>query len=292
MTDKTASSFADKWQNNPDLAFAQTLDERSEIFNWILNRNGFRNAGELRDYLKDKQRILDAGCGNGRVSALLSRHCSNPDTTIVAVDLVAADVARENLRGDPRVTVLQKDLLGDLRDLGQFDFIYSQEVLHHTADPRRAFSNLGALLKPGGELAVYVYKKKAPLREYSDDYVRDRISGLPYEQAMAVCRQITSLGKALAESNAVVQVPAVDALEIPAGTYPVQRVLYHFFLKCFWNPEFSFHENAVINYDWFHPQLCSRHTLEEVRGWYQGEKLRITHEHVDFYGITMRGRRD
>jgi hypothetical protein len=165
-------------------------------------------------------------------------------------------------------------------------------VLHHTAEPKRAFSNLAALLRPGGDLAVYVYKKKAPLREYSDDLVRERISGLPYEQAIAACRQITALGKALAECNAMVQVPAIDALEIPAGEYPIQRLIYHFFLKCFWNSEFSFHENSVINYDWFHPQLCSRHTLEEVRGWYLGEKLTITHEHVDFYGITMRGRRD
>jgi hypothetical protein len=71
----------------------------------------------------------------------------------------------------------------------------------------------------------------------------------------------------------------------------VQRFIYHFFMKCFWNPELSFHDNAVINYDWYHPQLCSRHTVEEVRKWFQRAGLSVTREFVDFYGITMHGRR-
>lgn len=63
-------------------------------------------------------------------------------------------------------------------------------------------------------------------------------------------------------------------------------------MKCFWNPELDFNENAVINYDWYHPQLCSRHTPEEVRQWFERAGPRVVHECVDFYGITMRGRRD
>ena len=54
----------------------------------------------------------------------------------------------------------------------------------------------------------------------------------------------------------------------------------------------SIHDNTVINYDWYHPQLCSMHTPEEVRQWFQRAGLHITHEFVDFYGITMRGRLD
>ena len=58
------------------------------------------------------------------------------------IDLTAADVARANLAGMPRVTVFARDLLGDLSDLGEFDLIYCQEVLHHTSDPQGAFRNL------------------------------------------------------------------------------------------------------------------------------------------------------
>ena len=124
-----------------------------------------------------------------------------------------------------------------------------------------------------------------------DDFVRDRIAHLPYEEAREVCQQITELGRALSESGAKVKVPAVDALGIEAGEYDVQRFVYHFFMKCFWNPELSFDDNVAINYDWYHPQLCSRHTLPEVEDWFRTGGLEVTHSHTDFYGITLRGRR-
>lgn len=285
----TAASFRDKWRMNKDLAFTETLREGSDIQRWILQRNGFTDKQALTGYLRGKKRVLDAGCGNGRVAALL-RECSDPETTeIVGIDLVAADVAEQNLAGQPNVRVYQKDILGDLTDLGMFDFIYCQEVLHHTGNPRSGLLNLSRLLTPGGEVAVYVYKKKAPAREFVDDYIRREIAPRSYDEAMAVCDQIAALGKTLSETGVKIKVPAVDLLEIPAGEYDLQRFIYHFFMKCFWNPDLSFHDNAVINYDWYHPQLCSRHTIEEVRQWFADCRLTIVHEFVDFYGITIRG---
>jgi hypothetical protein len=88
-----------------------------------------------------------------------------------------------------------------------------------------------------------------------------------------------------------VTVPGVEVLGIAAGEYDVQRLLYHFFLKCYWNPDMTFTENAVINYDWYHPEEASRHSVEEVRGWFEQAGLSVTHTHVDPYGITMRGTR-
>src|SRR5437870_4453887 len=292
MPDNTQRSFQDKWEKNEKLAFDQTVNEGHEINRWILSRNGFASNANLKGYLHGKGRILDAGCGNGRVTALL-RECSAPEhTQIVAIDFVASEVARRNLAHYRNIEVRQADLLGDLSGLGSFNFIYCQEVLHHTADPERAFRNLSSLLAPGGEIAIYVYKRKAPAREFVDDYVRDRIAELPYEEAIKVAEQITALGRRLAELKVEVELPEVSVLGIPAGRYDLHRFLYHFFMKCFWNPELSFHDNTVINYDWYHPQLCSMHTPEEVRQWFQRAGLHITHEFVDFYGITMRGRLD
>lgn len=290
MTDNnTARSFSDKWHKNTNLAFENTLDSNSEIFKWIVQRNGFKDGEELREYLKGKKRILDAGCGNGRVTALL-RIYSNPATTeVVGIDLTAADVAASNLEHYQNVHFFTKNLLDNLGDLGKFDFIYCQEVLHHTGNARKGFDNLVKLLEKNGEIAIYVYKQKAPVREFVDDYVREKISGMNYETAMAQCRQITELGKALSEQNIKLQIPAVDVLQIPAGEYDLQRFVYHFFAKIFWNSEFSFEENAVINYDWYHPQDCTRHTIEEVREWFTQNGLTINHEFVDFYGITVKG---
>lgn len=285
---QTITSFRDKWEKNTQLAFAETLRDGSDIFNWILNRNGCKSVDDFRAWLKPHNRILDAGCGNGRVTALFRKYAP-VSTEITGIDIASADVARENLKHEQRVQFQQADLLGDLEPLGSFDLIYSQEVLHHTADPKGAFFNLCRRLTPSGEIAIYVYKVKAPMREHADDYIRDRVSGLSYEDAMAAMRGISELGKALWESGTKVKVPPVPLLGIEGGEYEIQRFLYHFFLKCFWNPDLSFEENAAINYDWYHPQLCTRHTLEEIEDWFETAGLKIVHRCVDPYGITVRG---
>lgn len=285
----TSRSFRDKWEKNTNAFYSETLREGSDTQRWILERNGFASLADFSGHLAGRKRILDAGCGNGRVTALL-RTISPEQAEVVGIDLVAADVARENFKDVPRTHFETRDLVGDLTGLGHFDFIYCQEVLHHTADPACGFRNLRGLLAPGGELAIYVYKQKAPVREFVDDYIRDRIAAMPYDEAMAQCRQITEFGKALTEAGLKVRVPMVKALGIEAGEYDVQRLIYHFFAKCYWNPDVSHEENVLVNYDWYHPQIATRHTLSEVEGWFEAEGLEIQHRCVDFYGITVRGR--
>lgn len=148
-TTNTEKSFKDKWNKNKDLVFENTLKEGSEIQTWILNRNGWEDLSEFKEFLKDKKRILDAGCGNGRVTKLI-RNYANESTEIVGIDLVSHEVAKSNLINEKNVFFYQKDLLEDLKELGNFDFIYSQEVLHHTKDPKKAFSNLVKILNDGG----------------------------------------------------------------------------------------------------------------------------------------------
>lgn len=289
--ENTKRSFSDKWHKNKGLAFDDTLREDSDFYQWILGRNGFKNGDALRAYLKSKKRILDGGCGNGRVTALLREH-SDPETTeVVGVDLTAFAVAEENLTAGKyeNFKIHEGNLLGDLTFLGEFDYIYCQEVLHHTGDAKAGFLNLVDRLEPGGEIAIYVYKEKAPVREFVDDFVRNRIENLPYDEAMKACEQITELGKRLSALDIKFDAPQVDILEIEEGEYDIQRFLYHFFMKCYWNQDLSFHDNAVINYDWYHPQDCTRHTLEEVIDWFKEAGLEVSHQFVDFYGITVSG---
>jgi SAM-dependent methyltransferase len=289
MENNTAKSFHDKWHKNKDLAFQNTLKEGSEIQNWILNRNGLDSLKALKDFLKNKKRILDAGCGNGRVTALLAMN-RHQGTEIVGIDLTAADVAKENLEGIPNTSFYTKDLMQDNSDIGKFDFIYCQEVLHHTPDPFRSFSNLVKNnLAENGTIAIYVYKKKAPLREFTDDFIREKIGNMPYEEAMKHCDQITELAKSLSKDKTEFYCPDIEVMGITAGNYTPQRFIYHFFMKCFWNDELSFEQNSAINYDWYHPQNCSRHTLSEVEDWFKKENLKITHSFQDHYGITMHG---
>ncbi len=295
MTTNTARSFSDKWTKNPHLAFAETLRGGSDIQQWILSRNGFASPAALRAHLASCTRVLDAGCGNGRVTALL-RELAPPACEVVGFDLVAADVARENLRDATHVRIEPGDLLADLRHFGEFDFVYCQEVLHHTGDARAAFLNVADRVRAGGEIAIYVYRRKAPIREFTDDYVRDHIAAMSYTEARAVSAEITELGRVLSSQRingepVRVTVPAVPTLGIDAGTYTLQRFLYHFFMKCFWSDDLSFDDNVAVNYDWYHPEDATRHDLDEVLGWFESAGLRVIHSHVDPYGITVRGLR-
>ena len=288
---QTYRSFYDKWEKNKDLAFSETLREGSDIYSWILNWNGFKSTGEFQRWLSNKNKILDAGCGNGRVTALLRKH-SPESTKITGIDLTSAHIAEKNLNKFKNLEFKQFDLLDDLRELGSFDLIYCQEVLHHTLNPEQAFKNLCSLLTVGGEIAIYVYKLKAPSREFCDEFIRNEISNLPYEKSMKVMQEITDFGMALHNTDKNVTVPNLEVMGIKGGTYSIQRLIYHFFMKCFWNPDLDFDANAAINYDWYHPQLCSKHSLEEVEDWFIKNELSIKHTNVDHYGITLRGTKE
>ena len=178
-----------------------------------------------------------------------------------------------------------RNLREPIEGIGTFDFIYCQEVLHHTGDAKESFDNLVKILEPNGEIAIYVYKQKAPIREYTDDFVREKIKGLSYEDSMKACRQITELGKALHDLKVKIQIPQVDILGIEAGEYDLQRFIYHHFAKIFWNDEFKFEDNAVINYDWYHPQDCTRHTLDEVSTWFESNNLKIVQ--LDAFSLEL-----
>lgn len=284
---QTRQTFSEKWSRNPEIAIKQTLDENSNFQQWILERNGFKDADDAAGRLKNCSRILDAGCGNGRVTALLAQLA--PDANIVGIDIIDMSIPKKNNKQFKNVDLFSADLEKDLSHLGKFDFIYCQEVLHHTTDARLSFHNLINILESEGKIAIYVYRKKAPAREFMDDYMRNQISHLEYKEAMDVCRQITELGKKLADLNVEIEIDDMPFMGIARGKYQIQRLIYHFFMKCYWNPDLSDEENAVINYDWYYPQICSRHTMNEVLKWFHDEHLQITWKFEDMYGITVHG---
>ena len=288
--DQTAGSFDQKWTENDTLAFSETMREGSDIQSWILNRNGWQTRDDLAGYLSGKKRVLDAGCGNGRVTALLASHRDPSSTEVVGVDLVAHKIAQENLRDYKNVQFFHGDLTANMSEIGQFDFIYCQEVLHHTRDPQGGFNNLvDNHLQANGEIAIYVYRQKAPLREYTDDFVREKLKDMPYEEAMKHCDQLTELGKRLSELKVEFDAPEVEVLGIEAGRQDIQRFFYNAFCKCFWNPDLGFGPSSAINFDWYKPQICERYTKEQVEAWFEQKNLKILHSYVDPYGITIRG---
>jgi len=286
---QTVSSFNQKWTENPKLAFDATVDTNSDIHGWILNRNGFNTETDFIKWCRSKNRILDAGCGNGRVTNLFSK-CAAAGAQIVGIDY-SPEVAIKNLANNNNVTVGHADLTQNLAPFGTFDLVYCQEVLHHTSEPFLAFSNLVDILNENGEIAIYVYKKKGPIREFSDEYIRDQLKTLTWDEANNQMLEITKLGKLLSELQIEIEVDEIELLGIKKGKYDLQRFIYHYFLKCFWNEDLDFQESVAINTDWYLPQIASKHTMAEVSGSALAKNLEIIHLREDEYGITMRAKR-
>jgi trans-aconitate 2-methyltransferase len=101
--------------------------------------------------LRGDERALDAGCGTGRVTALLLERL--PDGEVVAVDGSAAMVEETRRRFGDRVEAFAADLL-DLELERPADAILSTATFHWIPDHDRLFARLHAALKPGGRLVA------------------------------------------------------------------------------------------------------------------------------------------
>jgi trans-aconitate methyltransferase len=133
---------AREWDSS---AYHQLSDPQ---FGWALKVIKRLDALELRA----PERILDAGCGTGRVTTELLRKF--PQSHLLAVDASENMVreARITLRTfGERVTIEQRDLL-ELPFLDTFDLIFSTAVFHWIKDHERLFRVLFRALKPGGLL--------------------------------------------------------------------------------------------------------------------------------------------
>jgi trans-aconitate 2-methyltransferase len=105
--------------------------------------------------LAGDERVLDAGCGSGRVTELLAARL--PRGRIVALDGSATMVAAARERLEPfgdRVEFVVADLARPLPIEGHVDAILSTATFHWILDHDALFANLAAVLREGGRLVA------------------------------------------------------------------------------------------------------------------------------------------
>lgn len=148
--EKISNLFGDVWVDFSDeVYFQEALDYTVERFR--------RNNVDAAEYFRNKT-ILDAGCGSGKYSAALA--------TLGAKKVIGIDIGEKGLsfaekqrQKHPRGDVIEYrycSLLDIQLDDSSVDMVWSNGVIHHTKDYEKCLSEFARVIKPGGDLYLYV----------------------------------------------------------------------------------------------------------------------------------------
>jgi arsenite methyltransferase len=287
---QTAATFGFKWAKRATFERPEALER---VARYLDERYGDVSGASWWSTYGDRPLVVDAGCG-AAMSALALLADRLPSIRYLGVDLSdAVDVAAERF-AERRLegAFLQADVCNIPLPQESVDVILSEGVLHHTPSTFGALASLVPLLKRGGRLLFYVYRRKGPVREFTDDYIRGRIQSLAPADAWNAMVPLTRLGQLLGELDIEIDIPeSIELLDIPAGPINLQRFFYWHVCKAYYDGALSLDEMIHINFDWFAPAYAHRQSPEEVRSWCGELGLDIEHENVQEAGITIIARR-
>jgi len=284
---QTAECFGYKWSKR-DTYESESMKNLSK--NWLIERYCGGDIDKLAGWLEGERRIiLDAGCGSGYSAILfLGDHLKNHDYLGVdissAVNVAQCRFEEKGYPGD----FMQMNLMDLPVPDGSLDLIFSEGVLHHTDSVAESIKYLAEKLKDGGRFLFYVYGKKSIVREFTDDFIRKRIQDLDDEQAWEALIPLTKLGNVLGNTKIEIEIPEnIPLLDIEKGKIDLQRFFYWHICKLFYSSDLTLEEMNHINFDWFRPLNCHRHTPEEIKDFCANAELTIEHMDVQKSGITV-----
>jgi SAM-dependent methyltransferase len=267
--------FVDRQQYAGSFGFQWKIYERTQLDTAESNRSELafrRRTGFTPQDLAGKL-VLDVGCGMGRFADVATRW----GACVVGVDLsLAAEVAARNL-DEQEAMILQADVFRLPFAAESFNFIYSIGVLHHTPDCERAFKALPHFLRPGGRIAVWLYSGYNAWYRMSDIY-RKVTRRLPPRLLHALCYGAVPL---YAVHQALKKLPFVGRRASSALAYAIPM---------------SFHSDRewriLDTFDWYSPWYQSKHTYEEVFGWFDEsglEDIRVMEQPIAVQGRKPSG---
>lgn len=156
--DETAGRFAfgENWSR-----YAVVVDE-THLAEAVAGLRRLLGGNELRG-----MSFLDIGCGSG-LHAVAALRLGAAQVHAIDFDPKSVETARATLTrfcaGDAwsveRRSVFDLDPMSD----GRYDIVYSWGVLHHTGDMDSAIRHTCAMVSPGGQLLIALYRKTMACR--------------------------------------------------------------------------------------------------------------------------------
>ena len=226
---RTVRAFERQWRHYATLARIFGKDPKA----MAANLTGARLSLRITPSWYAGRRVLDAGCGHGRYLSAFRE---------LGAEVVGLDAGRgPEEAGVPVDEEGLSVVQGSVLDLpfadASFDLAFSDGVIHHTPDPKRAYQELARVTKPGGAVYVWVYPKEGALREAVFGSARAVTTRLPGPVMRAVAFALA---------------PLTVGVRSYSGTT---------FGRATWA------ECAQVVHDWLAPPLQSHHDYAEVAGW-------------------------
>ena len=122
-------------------------------------------ASKFKNFVGYNKNILEIGCGTGQLSIYFSIGNNN---RVVALDaahdsliLAANFIKKNNIKN---INLINADIFEDNLKENYFDFIWTNGVLHHTKNPKKAFELSLKLLKTEGYILIGLYNRYGRIR--------------------------------------------------------------------------------------------------------------------------------
>jgi tRNA (cmo5U34)-methyltransferase len=169
--------------------------EKVEEYRGRADRIPHRAEGEavLLELLPERvERVLDLGCGDGRLLALVLEARAGAGGVAVDFSPPMLARARERFAGVPQVELRGHDLANPLPDLGDFDLVVSSLAIHHLENPRKRelYGEVFRVLAPGGRFSNLEHVSSPTLALHRDYLELARVPEDPSNRLLDVETQL------------------------------------------------------------------------------------------------------
>jgi 2-polyprenyl-3-methyl-5-hydroxy-6-metoxy-1,4-benzoquinol methylase len=186
-------------------------------------------------------RVLDAGCGGGRYCKV----AAEAGASVVGADHTTAVEKASSLCGHlEKVKLVQGDLKQLPFEPASFDFVFSIGVMHHDRNTRAVFDSVARMVRPGGRMAVWLYRRNTGPQEFINSRLRRRTTRMSAERLEPWCRLGAFAGGIPLMKQSLSKV-------VNFSTHPVR-------------------ENRICDtFDWYAPEFQHHHTTDELCTWFR-----------------------
>jgi 2-polyprenyl-3-methyl-5-hydroxy-6-metoxy-1,4-benzoquinol methylase len=265
---RSNESFSLQWRNfeyDDQTWFKDDIKLRKAEFLQSLNIS----EGDLEGAL-----VLDAGCGNGKLTASVAHYGAEVVGMDLSESVVRAHANRASIGGDraPFVHFIQGNVMEPPLAPQVFDHIHSSGVLHHTPNTESAFLSFLTMARSGAKVYVQLYRRREAWVGIPNLIIRTVTKRLPPRLLFRLCWAAVPIHTML----------VLLIARLRREPSPIARA--------------SRRERALSLFDNYSPRYQYRYTPDEIRLMFESAGLRdirdVTLANEARHMVAFVGRKD